>query len=96
KAIGSALKQNAVNNCGDTGWGAVGLSLTVKYFPPKYDEHLHNSSGPRPTDIVWGALTPPLTSIEGTKYLPNVVHISGTIRDPQSAPIARERQVIAR
>jgi len=28
-------------------------------------------------NIAWGALTL-LTSIEGTRYLPNVVHVSGT------------------
>ena len=100
KAIWSALKQSVLNNFGDTGWGAVGLSLTgmqilvstsslgspdqfsvfkftVKYFSPTTNICIIRVARDQ-HNIAWGALTL-LTSIEGTRYLPNVVHVSGNV-----------------
>ncbi|KIM36084.1 hypothetical protein M413DRAFT_20638 [Hebeloma cylindrosporum] len=94
KAIWSALKQSVLNNFGDTGWGAVGLSLTVKYFSPTTNICIIRVARDQ-HNIAWGALTL-LTSIDGTRYLPNVVHVSGTIRHAQLAAIAHNREVIAR
>jgi ribonuclease P/MRP protein subunit POP5 len=93
------LKQSVLNNFGETGWGAVGLSLTgtqdfvstsllrnpdqiavfkfkVKYFSPTTNICIIRVARDQ-HKIAWGALTL-LTSIEGTRYLPNVVHVSGT------------------
>jgi ribonuclease P/MRP protein subunit POP5 len=94
KQIWSALKQSVLNNFGDTGWGAVGLSLTgmlVPFHPLTLQISLmrHAVKYHSPTTnvciirvardhhrIAWGAVTL-LTSIEGHKYIPNVVHVSG-------------------
>ncbi|RDB26395.1 Ribonuclease P/MRP protein subunit POP5 [Hypsizygus marmoreus] len=94
KQIWSALRQSVLSNFGDTGWGSVALSLTVKYYSPTTsiciirvarDQH----------KIAWGALTL-LSSIEGLKYIPNVIHVSGTIKHAQLAAVAHNREVIAR
>ncbi|KAF7366771.1 Ribonuclease P/MRP protein subunit POP5 [Mycena sanguinolenta] len=67
---------------------------TVKYYSPTtniciirvaWDHH----------QIAWGALTL-LTAIEGTRYIPNVIHLSGTIKHAQLAAVAHNREVIAR
>ena len=113
-------------NFGDTGWGAVGLSLTgelaigignvcssdlaVKYFSPTTNVCIIRV-GRDQHDIAWGALTM-LTSIEGVRYIPNAVDVSGecldfvvslysgrslgTIKHAQLAAISHNRQVIAR
>ncbi|KIM85115.1 hypothetical protein PILCRDRAFT_817973, partial [Piloderma croceum F 1598] len=41
KQIWSALKQSVLNNFGDTGWVAVGLSLTAK-TPAAYQDSYEN------------------------------------------------------
>lgn len=113
-------------NFGDTGWGAVGLSLTgelaigvgnvclsgltVKYFSPTTNVCIIRV-GRDQHNIAWGALTM-LTSIEGVRYIPNAVHVSGgflqfvvpsnsgrtlgTIKHAQLAAISHNRQAIAR
>ncbi|KAI6099788.1 hypothetical protein EDD17DRAFT_1781158 [Pisolithus thermaeus] len=94
KQIYSALRQSVVSNFGDTGWGAVGTSLTVKYFSPTTniciirvarDEH----------KLAWGAITL-LTSVNGVRIIPHVVHVSGTIKHTQLAAIKHNREVISR
>ncbi|KAF9261405.1 hypothetical protein L218DRAFT_961414 [Marasmius fiardii PR-910] len=94
KHIWAAIKQSVISNFGDVGWGSVGLSLNVKYFSPitricivrvARDHH----------KIAWGAVTL-LKSIEGVGVLPNVIHISGTIKHAQLAAIEHNRIVIAR
>ncbi|KAI6165820.1 hypothetical protein EDD17DRAFT_1774842 [Pisolithus thermaeus] len=94
KQIYSALRQSVISNFGDTGWGAVGTSLTVKYFSPTTniciirvarDEH----------KLAWGAITL-LTSVNGVRIIPHVVHVSGTIKHTQLAAIKHNREVISR
>jgi ribonuclease P/MRP protein subunit POP5 len=96
KQIWSALKQSVLHNFGDTGWGAVGLSLTgtfvtmpyvflnnistsmhniVKYYSPTTNVCIIRVARDQHR-IAWGAVTL-LSSIEGQKYIPNVVHVSG-------------------
>ncbi|KDR78603.1 hypothetical protein GALMADRAFT_244051 [Galerina marginata CBS 339.88] len=94
KAIWVALKQSVLANFGDSGWGAVGLSLTVKYFSPTTNICIIRV-GRDQHNIAWGALTL-LTSIDGVRYIPNVVHVSGTIKHAQLSAIAHNREVIAR
>ncbi|KAF8151050.1 hypothetical protein B0H34DRAFT_161362 [Crassisporium funariophilum] len=94
KVIWSALKQSVLSNFGDTGWGAVGLSLTVKYFSPATNVCIIRVARDQ-HNIAWGALTL-LTNIEGLRYIPNVVHVSGTIKHAQLAAIAHNREVVAR
>ncbi|KAL0948650.1 hypothetical protein HGRIS_010454 [Hohenbuehelia grisea] len=92
--IWNALKQSIISNFGDTGWGAVGLSLNVKYFSPTTyiciirvarDHH----------KIAWGGLSL-LTTIQGVRYIPNVIHVSGTIKQAQLAAVSHNRAVVAR
>ncbi|KAJ4482239.1 hypothetical protein J3R30DRAFT_3681473 [Lentinula aciculospora] len=94
KAIYSALKQSVLSNYGDVGWGAVGLSLSVKYFSPTTNVCIIRV-GRDQHKIVWGALTL-LNGIESAKFIPNVVHVSGTMKHVQLAAIAHNRTVIAR
>ncbi|KAF9525787.1 hypothetical protein CPB83DRAFT_870696 [Crepidotus variabilis] len=94
KTIWAALKQSVLTNFGDTGWGAVGLSLTVKYFSPTTNLCIIRVARDQ-HKIAWGALTL-LTSVEGEKCIPNVIHISGTIKHAQLAAIAHNREIIAR
>ncbi|KDR80968.1 hypothetical protein GALMADRAFT_1117191 [Galerina marginata CBS 339.88] len=94
KAIWAALKQSVLANFGDSGWGAVGLSLIVKYFSPTTNICIIRVARDH-HNIAWGALTL-LTSIDGAKYIPNVVHVSGTIKHAQLSAIAHNREVIAR
>ncbi|KAF9536871.1 hypothetical protein CPC08DRAFT_701372 [Agrocybe pediades] len=94
KAVWAALRQSIINNFGDTGWGAVGLSLTVKYFSPTTNICIIRVARDQ-HNIAWAALTL-LTAIDGTRYIPNVVHVSGTIKHAQLAGISHNREVIAR
>lgn len=94
KQIWSALKQSVLHNFGDTGWGAVGLSLTVKYYSPTTNVCIIRVARDQHR-IAWGAVTL-LSSIEGQKYIPYVVHVSGTIKHAQLAAIQHNREVIAR
>ncbi|KAJ3919180.1 hypothetical protein F5877DRAFT_90225 [Lentinula edodes] len=94
KQIYSALKQSVISNYGDVGWGAVGLSLSVKYFSPTTNICIIRV-GRDQHNIVWGALTL-LNGLEGIKFIPNVVHVSGTIKHAQLAAIAHNRTVIAK
>ncbi|KAG7092913.1 hypothetical protein E1B28_009218 [Marasmius oreades] len=94
KHIWGAIKQSAISNFGDIGWGSVALSLNVKYFSPT--THICIVRVARDHHkIAWGAVTL-LKSIEGVKVLPNVIHVSGTIKHAQLAAIEHNRIVIAR
>lgn len=91
KQIYAALKQSVIVNFGDTGWGAVGSSLngmthlhagrdadgtnTVKYFSSATNICIIRVARD-PYRIAWGAVTF-LSSIDGQRYIPNVVHVSG-------------------
>ena|ERR1700722_16748891 len=91
KHIWPALKQTVLDNFGDTGWGAVGLSLTCAitgfiihnrshWLTVKYHSPVTNICIIRVARdhyrIAWGAITM-LSSIEGQKYIPHVIHVSG-------------------
>jgi ribonuclease P/MRP protein subunit POP5 len=91
KQIYAALKHSVIVNFGDTGWGAVGSSLNgtalllagriadrtsaVKYFSSATNICIIRVARD-PHRIAWGAVTY-LSSIDGQKYIPNVVHVSG-------------------
>ncbi|KAH8826922.1 hypothetical protein DL96DRAFT_1669677 [Flagelloscypha sp. PMI_526] len=94
RKIWAAVKNSVILNFGDTGWGAVGQSLTVKYYSPQTHTCILRV-GRDHHKIAWGAVTL-LTSVEGVKVLPNVVHVSGTIKHTQLAAIEHNRKVIAR
>ncbi|KAJ7143202.1 hypothetical protein C8R43DRAFT_1089063 [Mycena crocata] len=92
--IWAALKESILNNFGDVGWGSVGLSITVKYYSPTTNICIIRVARDHHR-IAWGALTL-LTAIDGGRYIPNVIHLSGTIKHAQLAAIAHNRQVVAR
>jgi len=94
KQIYAALKQSVIVNFGNTGWGAVGSSLNVKYFSPATNICIIRVARD-PYRIAWGAVTY-LSSIDGQRYIPNVVHVSGTIKHAQLAAIKHNREVVAR
>ncbi|TFK96719.1 hypothetical protein BDV98DRAFT_651646 [Pterulicium gracile] len=94
KQIWNALKQSLITNFGDTGWGAVGLSLTVKYYSPTTNMAIIRV-GREHHRTAWAALTL-LSSIEGFTFVPNVIHVSGTIKHAQMAAVEHNRIVVAR
>ncbi|KAF8442099.1 hypothetical protein L210DRAFT_3535766 [Boletus edulis BED1] len=94
KHVHAALRQSVLSNFGDTGWGAVGGSMTVKYFSPT--THLCIIRVARDQHhLAWGAVTL-LTSINAMRVIPHVVHVSGTIKHVQLAAIKHNRHVVAR
>jgi len=94
KHIWAAVKQSVLAHFGDVGWGAVGLSLTVKYYSPTTNICIIRVARDHHR-IAWGAVTL-VTAIEGVRCIPNVVHVSGTIKHAQLAAIAHNREVVAR
>ncbi|CAL1715861.1 unnamed protein product [Somion occarium] len=94
RQIWSALKQSVINNFGDIGWGAVSTSLTIKYYSPTTNVCIIRVARDQ-HQIAWGGVTF-LSSIEGRKYIPNVIHVSGTIKQAQLAAIKHNREVVAR
>ncbi|KIJ62944.1 hypothetical protein HYDPIDRAFT_114072 [Hydnomerulius pinastri MD-312] len=94
KQIYAALRQSIISNFGDTGWGAVGMSLTVKYFSPTTNLCIIRVARDQHT-LAWGAVTL-MSSINGSRIIPHVVHVSGTIKHVQLAAIKHNREVVAR
>ncbi|KAI1792147.1 hypothetical protein LXA43DRAFT_1008201 [Ganoderma leucocontextum] len=94
KQIWSALKQSVIAHFGDTGWGAVGSSLTIKYFSPRTNLCIIRVARD-PHKIAWASVTL-MTMIDGRKYVPHVVHVSGTVKQAQLAAIRHNREVVAR
>lgn len=94
KQIWTALKQSIIAHFGDTGWGAVAASLTIKYFSPHTNVCIIRV-GRDQHRIAWAGVTL-LTTVDGRRYVPNVIHVSGTIRHAQLAAIQHNREVIAR
>ncbi|KAF6756843.1 hypothetical protein DFP72DRAFT_892452 [Ephemerocybe angulata] len=94
KTIWAALRQSVLTHFGDVGWGAVAPSLTIKYFSPTTSVAIIRVSREH-HKIAWAALTL-LSSIDGVRYIPHVVHLSGTIKHAQLAAIEHNRVVIAR
>ncbi|KAJ7264863.1 hypothetical protein B0H12DRAFT_1101164 [Mycena haematopus] len=92
--IWSALRQSILVNFGDVGWGSVASSVTVKYYSPTTNICIIRVARDH-HKIAWGALTL-MTTIEGARYIPNVIHLSGTIKHAQLAAVAHNREVIAR
>ncbi|KAJ7481038.1 hypothetical protein B0H11DRAFT_1724687, partial [Mycena galericulata] len=92
--IWDALRQSILTNFGDIGWGSVGLSISVKYYSPTTNICIIRVARDHHR-IAWGAVTL-LTAIEGMRYIPNVVHLSGTIKHVQLAAISHNREVVAR
>ncbi|KAJ7841773.1 hypothetical protein B0H13DRAFT_2255794 [Mycena leptocephala] len=68
--------------------------MNVKYYSPTTNICIIRV-GRDHHKIAWGALTL-ITAIEGTRYIPNVIHLSGTIKHAQLAAISHNREVIAR
>jgi len=89
-----ALRQSIILNFGDTGWGAVGSSLSVKYFSPTTSLCIIRVAR-EPHRIVWAAVSL-LKSINERITIPHVVHVSGTIKHTQQAAIEHNRIAIAR
>ncbi|KAH0833417.1 Rpp14/Pop5 family-domain-containing protein, partial [Lanmaoa asiatica] len=97
KHVYTALRQSIISNFGNTGWGAVGGSMTgktVKYFSPTTHLCIVRVARDQHT-LAWGAVTL-LTQINGARIIPHVVHVSGTIKHVQLAAIRHNRQVVAR
>ncbi|KAI0749780.1 hypothetical protein C8Q80DRAFT_646280 [Daedaleopsis nitida] len=94
KQIWAALKQSILTHFGDTGWGAVGSSLTIKYFSPRTNLCIIRVARD-PHKIAWASVTL-MTAIDGRKFVPHVVHVSGTIKQAQLAAIRHNREVVAR
>ncbi|KAG2109102.1 hypothetical protein BD769DRAFT_1498274, partial [Suillus cothurnatus] len=92
--IYNALRDSIVTNFGDTGWGAVGMSLTVKYFSPTTNLCIIRVARDHHR-IAWGAVTL-LASIHDVRVIPRVIHVSGTIKHAQLSAIAHNRELIAR
>jgi ribonuclease P/MRP protein subunit POP5 len=92
RQIWPALKQSILEHFGDTGWGAVGLTLTCMSVPlllvvfpvdvklVKYHSPTTNICIIRVARdhhrIAWGAITL-LHSIQGQQYIPYVIRVSG-------------------
>lgn len=94
KQLYSAVRQSVISNFGDTGWGAVGMSLTIKYFSPTTNICIIRVARDQ-HKLAWGAITL-LTSVNGVRIIPNVVHVSGTIKHTQLAAIKHNREIISR
>ncbi|CDO75116.1 hypothetical protein BN946_scf185010.g41 [Trametes cinnabarina] len=94
KHIWAALKQSVITHFGDTGWGAVGSSLTIKYFSPRTNLCIIRVARD-PHKIAWASVTL-MTAIDGRKYIPHVVHVSGTIKQAQLSAIRHNREIVAR
>ncbi|KAG2152554.1 uncharacterized protein EDB93DRAFT_1239917 [Suillus bovinus] len=94
RLIYNALRDSVVTNFGDTGWGAVGMSLNVKYFSPLTNLCIIRVARDQHR-IAWGAVTL-LTSIHDVRVIPRVIHVSGTVKHTQLSAIAYNREVIAR
>ena len=87
------MRESVLLNFGDTGWGALGTSLTggfsvsgladrlqlgiVKYFSPTTNLCIIRVARDHHR-IAWGAVTL-IKKIQGKIYIPNVIHVSGAV-----------------
>ncbi|EIM91227.1 uncharacterized protein STEHIDRAFT_73016 [Stereum hirsutum FP-91666 SS1] len=92
--IFNALRQSIISNFGSAGWGSVAASLSVKYFSPTTNLCIVRVARD-PYRTAWAGVSM-LSNIEGKVYLPNVIHVSGTIKHTQLAAIEHNRTIIAR
>jgi len=90
----TALKNSLIHNFGEVGWGAVSASLNVKYFSPVTGMAIIRVARDH-FRLAWGAVTL-LTSLDGQKVLPFVVHVSGTIKHVQLAAVKHNRELVAK
>ncbi|KAL5635037.1 hypothetical protein ACGC1H_002909 [Rhizoctonia solani] len=93
KQIYNAIRDSVIENFGDSGWGAVAGSLTVKYFSPTTQICIIRVARDHHT-TVWGGLTL-LRTLCGVPIIPHVIHLSGTLKKAQLATITHNRTVIA-
>jgi len=89
-----AIKNSVILNFGDAGWGAIGVSLSVKYYSTTTGICIIRV-GREHVRIARAGVTL-LTSIEGSPVIPVVLHCSGTIKKAQGAAIEHNRLVVAR
>ncbi|KAF8634155.1 hypothetical protein AX15_001054 [Amanita polypyramis BW_CC] len=68
--------------------------MSVKYFSPMTNICIIRVARDQ-HKVAWGAVTL-LTAVEGQRVIPNVVHVSGTIRHAQLAAVKHNREVVAR
>ncbi|KAG8793688.1 hypothetical protein FRC12_001930 [Ceratobasidium sp. 428] len=94
KQIYNALRESVIENFGDAGWGAVGGSLTIKYFSPTTRICIIRVARDHHT-TAWGAVTL-MRSLGGSPVIPHVIHLSGTLKKAQLATIKHNREVVAR
>ncbi|KAF8604598.1 hypothetical protein BDV93DRAFT_532725 [Ceratobasidium sp. AG-I] len=94
KQIYNALRESVIENFGDAGWGAVGGSLTVKYFSPTTQICIVRVARDHHT-IAWGGITL-LRTLGGATVIPHVIHLSGTLKKSQLATIKHNRNIVAR
>ncbi|KAI9454780.1 Rpp14/Pop5 family-domain-containing protein [Lactarius psammicola] len=98
KDIFNALKQSVLSNFGDTGWGEVGASLSVKYFSPATHLCIIRVARGEAARTTWAALVllDKIGNNDGHKVVPHVIHVSGTLKHAQIAAIEWNREAIAR
>ena len=93
KKVYNALKHSIIYNFGDTGWGAVGLSMSGAYYRPrglrvmlilcrlvKYFSPMTNVCiirVAREQHKVAWGAVTLLSRVDGQRVVPNVVHVSG-------------------
>ena len=70
------------------------MIATVKYFSPVTNMCIVRVARDN-YRIAWGAVTL-MKTIDGKPFIPNVVHVSGTIKHAQLAAIAHNREAIGR
>ncbi|OJA11095.1 hypothetical protein AZE42_08764 [Rhizopogon vesiculosus] len=71
----NALRDSVMTKSGDAGWGAVGMSLILKYFSPTTNLCIIRVARDHHR-IAWGAVTF-LSDINNIRVIPHVVHASG-------------------
>jgi ribonuclease P/MRP protein subunit POP5 len=98
KDVFNALKQSVLVNFGDNGWGEVGGSLAVKYFSPTTHLCIIRVARGEAARTTWAALVllDRIGNNEGSKVVPHVIHVSGTLKHAQIAAIEWNREAIAR
>ncbi|KAH9063551.1 hypothetical protein EDB87DRAFT_1681194 [Lactarius vividus] len=98
KDVFNALKQSILSNFGDTGWGEVGTSLSVKYFSPTTHLCILRVARGEAARTTWAALVllDRIGNNDGYKVVPHVIHVSGTLKHAQLAAIEWNREAIAR
>ncbi|PAV16495.1 RNase P [Pyrrhoderma noxium] len=74
KKVWNAIKESVIVNFGDSGWGAVGMSLTVKYYSPTTNLCIIRVAREHHS-IAWAAVTL-IRKLQGKAYIPHGVSCS--------------------